>query len=91
MVVPTGCVGRSGRRKGKPTMWERARTYYRNRAHQGVYRKGARAYWAGEGEEANPYSNRVLSTGVPTWSAGYYWAWRAGFGHAESDDIVRGE
>ena len=87
MVTPTGCVGRSGRRKRKPTMWQQAARYYRNRAHRGAYRKGARAFWAGEDEKANPYSNRALPTGVPTWSAGYYWAWCAGFGHAESGEI----
>lgn len=74
----------------KPTMWEQSRVYYRNRAHRGAYRKGALAFWKGKHEDENPYDRRVSGAGVPTWSAGYYWAWRAGFNHAEAGEIVLG-
>lgn len=75
--------------KSKPDMWERSRELYRNRAHQGAYRKGARGFWHQKGREDNPYMNRQTAAGVPTWSAGYYWAWSVGFSDAANGRIAR--
>lgn len=56
-----------------------ARAAYPNRAHQGAFCKGARAYRNGKLGDANPYHCKTRGDHRNTWSQGHWWAWHSGW------------
>ena len=68
---------------------ERSRRLYRNRAHQGAYRKGVRAFAYGYGVYDNPYKWKGKTAAKNnTWTSGYYKAWDAGWNDSAEGKAV---
>lgn len=55
-----------------------------NRAMQGAYRKGVKAYRDGEQEEDCPYSDIRKPSGLLSWSRAFQNAWREGWRNERS-------
>jgi hypothetical protein len=60
-----------------------------NRAHQGAYRKGVRAFQAGEPLAACPYDDKRKWRGTLTWSRSFIAAWCDGWRDARKYSATR--